>query len=181
MGDTITAAGHCGKNRVMGSSVRSHLVAGGAVAGAGIVALSLVVAPPRLDSARADIQAMRLAAAVSASEAPPGALLAKRIYDQARIVLPAAAFVGRDIADVVTGAATIPLTIAPAADGKQTDNTALASAAPAGIDLGAILGPLINNPIVGPIVLVGAIFFGVLVVTDRVKKALSGGHDDAGE
>jgi len=46
----------------------------------------LVVAPPRLDSARAEFQAMRLAAVVSPSEAPPGALLAQRIYDQTRIV-----------------------------------------------------------------------------------------------
>lgn len=127
------------------SSVRSHLIAGGAFASAGILALSLVVVPPsESDAAKLEVRPVQLSS-IAHSVPTPSALLTE-MFDVS----------GHGIAYIpvmsvgANGSATNPTN-------RQTNNVTLA-ALPTGADLGSILGPLINNPIVGPIVLFAPLF-----------------------
>ena len=65
-------------------SVRSHLAAGGAVAGAGILALGLVAAPPDANGAKVDALAVHLAAFALPPVAHSFALPGKVIVNQAK-------------------------------------------------------------------------------------------------
>ena len=76
----------------------------------------------------------------------------KFISNQAHTVAPVALVVPGGAADTTTAVVTSPLKFDPATDRAQVDNAAMATT-PTGIDLGSILGRLINNPVVGPIVL----------------------------
>ena len=171
MGKTRTLAtpGQCG-GVLSCPSVRSHLTACGAVASAGILAVGLVTAPPELPElnfARTEVRAVQLATFSLSPPAPSGGLLEQFLGNQARTVVPAAPAVKGGASDFTTAVAESPLTFGsasdPATDRQQVNNADLA-ATPTAFDLGAILGPLINNPIVGPVVLFGAIAFGFLVI-----------------
>jgi len=110
---------------------------------------------------------VQLAAFARPPAAPSAALLEKFISNQARTVVSVTPVVVGGAADITTAVVTTPLSfdseVDPATDSQQVNNAAL-SATTTAFDLGAILGPLINNPIVGPVVLFGAIAFGFLVV-----------------
>ncbi len=164
---TSVASRHRAPDFFMRRSVRFHLTTGGAVASAGILALSLVAAPPDVNDARTEARAVQLAAFALPPAASPAALLEKYISNQARTVVPATPVVGSGAADITTAVAASPLTfdsaMAPVMNRQQVNNAALAATNTA-FDLGAILGRLIDNPIVGPVVLVGTLLFGFLVV-----------------
>ena len=80
-------------------SVRSHPTTGGVVASAGILALSLVTAPPDFDSPTTEVRAVRHAAVSLATATTWAALLERLISDHPQIVVP--------VAQVVSGAAYI--------------------------------------------------------------------------
>lgn len=147
-------------------SARSHLAAGGALASAGILALGLVAVPPDSNGARTEVRAVQLAAVSLSPTAYLGAL-EKFISNQVQTALAVTDTAVGGIADVPAADAsrllTFDSTIAPETDNQQLNNAGPA-ATPTAVDFGSILGPLINNPIVGPIVLIGGFAFVFLVV-----------------
>ncbi len=156
------------------SRCAARLNVAGAVGTAGVVVLSFVGVSPPGRGAAVDVSAVRLAAASAPLSAQWAAL------DQ---FITAAAQLGARAAVVPASGPSVggqpgkpmPLAATPAA---PTGPTPLA-AAPlplAGIpiisDIGSAIssafwsfvGPLVNNAVVGPFVLFGAIFFGIFVV-----------------
>lgn len=115
--------------------LRSRLTAGGAVAGAGILALSLVAVPPDAKSAKVEVRAAQLAYFASPAAFSSRGLLEnsieKFISEQARAVAPFAAAVKRGAPDITTAATTSRLTfdsaINPALTNQVVDNAALGS------------------------------------------------------
>ena len=139
--------------------VRRHVTAGVTVASAGILALGVVAAPPDSHSAQIEVRTVELTSLALPPSAYLGAL-EKFIGSRVPAAAPVAPVVQAGVADITT---TVGSTIEPATDRQQVNTAALATPTTA-FNFGAILGPLINNPIVGPIVLFGAIAFGFLVV-----------------
>ena len=145
------------------TSVRSQLKTGVTVASACLLALGLIAAPPSSRGARIEAHAVQL----TSSALPPSAYLgALEKFISNRVpaaVLNTSAVQGGafDIATVV-GPTTDPTT-----DGELVRTAALATPSalgPAALPSPlALLGPLINNSIVGPFVLVGAIALGFVV------------------
>jgi hypothetical protein len=166
---TSVASGHCARDRVMHPSVFFHRTTGGAIASACIVALSLVAAPPDVNGARTEVREVKLAAFAVLSAAPLAETLEKFIRNQAQTVAPITNVAVGGAADipaaVVKTSASGVTTALPSepATSPQKDAAALTATTTA-FDVGAIFGPLINNAVVGPIVLFGAIAFGLLVI-----------------
>jgi hypothetical protein len=140
-------------------SVRSRLNTGVAVASAGILALGLLTAPPDVRAVRSEVREVRLAA-LALPPAPYWDALQKFISSRAQTVIPVAPVVKGGASDINTAADS---TVDLAADPQQAVAPAL-TATTTGFDFAAIFGPLINNAIVGPIVLFGAIAFGLFVI-----------------
>jgi hypothetical protein len=186
---TSTALEHRPKIRPW-PSFRSQLAAGGAVAGAGVLVVGLVIAPPKSDGPSPEVHAVRVANVALSHAASSVVLLDDWVRSQARNVAPFAPVVPGP-ADITSAVATVRSAIAvnpaafdPAAGlatiGKsigKTIGTAVLTAA------GAILPPLLANPItgpiIGPILVLGGI--GVLVVAvaiigvvAQVQEAISG-------
>jgi hypothetical protein len=167
------ASGHCAKGFVMRPSVRSHLAAGGAVAGAGILALSLVAAPPPdFNGARTEVRVVRLAAFALPPAAPLVALLEKFVSNQAQNVVPVSPVVG-GAADITTAAVTA-LTFVGAAQPTGSATPAIGATAQSTIapaitsqpaDFSSWLTALEQDPTFGWIgqIIAGAIFFGLIV------------------
>ena len=147
---TSVASGRCARGSSC-SSLRSHLAAGGAVASAGILALSLVAAPPDFNGARTELRAVQLAALALPTAASPAAILEQFISNQANTAVPAAAVVpGGAAVDITTAAVTTPtavvtapLNVDPAINGQQVNNTA-AAATTAAFDWGTFLQDIYN-------------------------------------
>lgn len=142
-----------------GTSIRSCLAAGGAIAGAGILALGLVVATPDSHGARTEVRSVQLTSVTLPPSAYLGAL-EKFIRDRVPGFVPVAPVSKDGAADITTAADS---TVDLAADPQQTQATALATTT-AGSSPAAILGPLIDNAIVGPFVLIGAFAFALFVI-----------------
>jgi hypothetical protein len=181
---TSTALEHCPKVKSW-LSFRSRLAAGGAVAGAGVLALGLVIAPPDSDGPSPRVQAVRLANLALSPAARSVVLLDEWVRSQSRNVAPVAVVVPApvDITSAVTTARSaivvnppaFDLALDPATVSQKIRDAALAAAK-------AILEPLLGNPIIspiiGPILLFGG--FGVLIlavtiirVVDQVQVAIS--------
>ena len=148
-------------------SVRSHLAAGGAVAGAGILALGLVAAPPDTNGARVDALAVHLAAFALPPVAHSSALPGKVIVNQAKAVIPVIpTVVHGGAADVGATGVKTPVTfdsaIDPAINSQQVNNAALAATTP-GFDWNRDV-----LPILGPIILFGGIAIGLFVVAPLI-------------
>lgn len=90
---TFTGSGHCGKGCVTRPRVRSSLTACGALAGAGILALSPVAAPPDTHGVRLEHRAVQLTASADMSTAtlttPPGYVAGPQSTDYSSQVTPA--------------------------------------------------------------------------------------------
>jgi len=168
MGDTSTSAGSGISSR---PSVRMHLLTGGVVAGAGILASSLVVVtPPDADGATTEVRAVQFAAFALPSPTPLGALLENFVSKQAQTVRPVAPVSASGVPDlpprvlvrVVPPSASLAQetraiaepTNDPAINNQGVSNTALAATSTA-FDLNSILAPIL--PIIGPILLFGPI------------------------
>lgn len=128
--NTKAALGHCGWDRDMYPSVRAHLIAGGAVASAGILTLGLVIAPPDSNSARTEVRAVQLAGLAMPPPAYLGAL-EKFISDQAQTVVPVTKAAAGGTTDIATTVVNTPLTfdsaIDPAISSRQVNDAALAA------------------------------------------------------
>jgi hypothetical protein len=181
---TSTALEHCPKI-LSWKFFRSRLAAGGAVAGVGVLALGLVIAPPDSGGPSPRVQAVRLAD-LALSPAAPSVVLDEWVRSQSRNVAPVAVVVPApvDITSAVTTARSaiavnppaFNLALDPATVSQNIRDAALTAAK-------AILEPLLANPItsriVGPILLFGGL--GVLIlavaiitVVDQVQVAISG-------
>jgi hypothetical protein len=112
-----TVSGHRAK-LVSCPSVRSHLTRGVALASAGILAVSLVVAPPELDDAtKPQVRTVQLASFTLPSAATLGALLQKIIIrSQAQPVVPVAGVAAGGAAEVSAADMKTPLAV----DSAQT-------------------------------------------------------------
>ena len=162
-----TVSGH--RTKVVSCpSVRSHLTRGVALAGAGILAVSLVIAPPELDDAtKPQVRTVQLASFALPSAATLGALLQKIIVtSQAQADVPVAGAAAGAAAEVTAADVKTALAVDSALNPQGAGAATLAAAAaPLGLGLG-ILSPLLANPliasIVGPILLFGPLI--VLVV-----------------
>lgn len=169
---TSTALEHRPKIRPW-PSFRSQLAAGGAVAGAGVLVLGLVIAPPESDGPSPEVHAVRVANVAPSHAASSVVLLDDWVRSQGRNVAPVAVVVSGP-ADITSAVATARSAIAvnpaafdPAAGlatigksiGQKIGDAVLTAA-------GAILPPLLANPItgpiIGPILVIGGL--GVLVV-----------------
>ena len=93
---------------------------------------------------------------LSSNQAPTGVLVSR---------VGGAADVTIAVGTARAAAVTKSLESDPVPTLKKMDGVALAATPTA--TLAALLGPLINNAIVGPVVLVGAIFFGFFGDTSR--------------
>ena len=156
-------------------SARRHVAAAGAFAGAGILALGLVTAPPGTNAVRTDVRTLQLSTFVLPLRAPLHGILVNFAGSQPQTAAPVASDVPDGAADIITAAVAKPNTFGSAVDevldpadpatNRQLVNTnAVALAAPTdAFDLGAIFGPLLNNPIIGPIV-GGLLLFGPVIV-----------------
>lgn len=125
-------------------STRSRVAACGA---AGILAVSLVAVPPDFESARSDVVAVRIAhVALPSALLPPG--LGQQFVDRldGGLARAVASVVPAAVADVPSGTTSLTLAADPGVGDTQAN-----AVAPAGLDLNALLGPLL--PIIGPIVL----------------------------
>ena len=146
-------------------SVRPNLTAGVTIASAGILALSLVPAPPDVRGARVDIAAVRLADVAWPSAAVSTALVETFISDQARKLVPVTAAATAGATDITAGGVATPFTVNSAINQpikpERVDAVA-PSATTSAAGLAAIPEALL--PIIGPIILFGAIAFGFLVV-----------------
>jgi uncharacterized membrane protein YgcG len=153
---TSVASGHYAKVASY-PSVRSHLTTGGAFASAGILALSLVAAPPDFHGARTEVRAVQLATFALPSAAPSGALLEKFISNHAQSAVPVAGVAAGSAADIATAIGTTPLALDPATDPainrQQVNNAALAPTTTA--------YDWTQDPILGPII---SFALGVLLV-----------------
>jgi hypothetical protein len=158
--------------------VRSHLAAGGAVASAGILALSLVAAPPDSHGARTEARAVQLAVLALPSAVPSGAIL-EELFDKARTAIAATPVGAAGAADITTAAVTTSLAsvrvvqptgsqpqairattesaIDPAIDSQQVDSAALPETTTANVWDATL-------PIVGPIILFGLLILVVVFV-----------------
>jgi hypothetical protein len=150
--------------------VRSRLTTGGAVAGAGILALGLVAAPPATNGARADIRPVQLAAFAQPPSPHSAALLEKFIANQAKAVVPVipTGIVPGGAADVTAADVPTPVTFDSAPDSavtmnsQQVDSAALAATTPIFDWNRDVL------PILGPIILFGAIVIGAFVIAPLI-------------
>jgi hypothetical protein len=147
-------------------SVRSHLAAGGAVAGAGLLALGLVAAPPDTNGARADIRPLQLTAFALPPAAHSAALLGTFIVNQAKADVPVIpTVVPGGTTDVIAAGVPTPVTFDSAIDPaitQQVNNAALAAATPA-FDWNRDV-----MPILGPIILFCGIAIGLFVVAPLI-------------
>ena len=137
------------------ASIRSYL----AVVGAGILTLGLLFVTPDPHDARIEVRPVQLTAVAL----PPSAYLGtleKFIRDRVQGFVPVAPVSNDGSADLTTAADS---TVDLPPDPQQTQATALA-ATTAGSSPAAILGPLIDNAIVGPFVLIGAFAFALFVI-----------------
>src|SRR5262245_1242655 len=143
-------------------SVRSHLSAGGVVASAGILALSLVTAPPDFDSPTTEVRAVRHAAVSLPTATAWAAFLERLISDHPQTVVPVAQVVS-GAADISKPAMTTPLasvrveqptstpTQAIRAIGEPAIDPAINSQALNSTALGSTTGPTLDS-------ILGAIF-----------------------
>jgi hypothetical protein len=151
-------------------SVRRHVTLAITVASAGILTLGVVTATPDVHDARSEVRAVRLAASALHPVTPPRQILVEIVGIQPHTA-PPVALMRRSTADYTavttpTERVTIPLKVESAIDGVPKSQTVGADplAATAVIPgLFEILGPFINNPIVGPIVLFGTIIAVVIL------------------
>jgi len=134
-------------------SIRSHVTAAGALAGAGILTLALVAAPPHSDGARTEVRAVQLTA-LAASPAQLWGALEKFISNRIPAVAP--------VAPVVEGGGgTAPVTVESTA-GPSTNTQKVEAAA-----LAAVPNPVaISGGIFAPVVAVVGILllFGPLIL-----------------
>jgi hypothetical protein len=123
----------------------ARLTAGGAVASAGILALSLVAAPPDSHGARTEARAVQLVALALPLAAPSGALLEKFISDNHAQTFVPVVSVGGDATDITTAVVTAPRTFEsamdPAINNQQVNDAPLA----------ATTADWTQNPVLGPI------------------------------
>jgi hypothetical protein len=182
-GTSVTSE-HCARVSLR-PSVRPYLAAGGAMAGAGILALGLVAAPPDVHGARTEVRAVQLAALTLPSTAPSAAILEKFVRNQAQIsALVTRVVEGGGAADINTALATAPLafvrvgqpagsptqavrttaesTTDPAIDSQLVDNATLATI-PDATSLTTILAQVLLAPFV-----LG--FFGLIVVLALIQN-----------
>jgi hypothetical protein len=151
-------------------SVRRHVTVAITVASAGILTLGVVTATPDVHDARSEVRAVRLAASALHPVTPPRQILVEIVGIQPHTAPPVALML-RSTADYTavatpTERVTIPLKVESAIDEVPKSQTVGANplAATAVIPgLFEILGPFINNPIVGPIVLFGTIIAVVIL------------------
>jgi hypothetical protein len=162
---TSTASGHCARVSAC-PPVRSYLTAAGAIAIAGILALSFVAPPPDSHGARTEVHPVPLAAFWMPLAPPPVGLPEELISNQAQTLAPVAALVP-GAADITNAVVTAPLTlesvIDPAINSQQVNSAALALTTTA-VDPFTEFWNQNILPIVGPIILFGTIAFGFLVV-----------------
>jgi hypothetical protein len=137
-------------------SIRSHVTAAGALAGAGILTLALVVAPPDSDGARTEVRAVQLTA-LAVSPAQFRGALEKFISNRIPAVAP--------VAPVVKGGGgTAPVTVkstaGPATNTQKVETAALAAAPNPLAISGGIFAPIVA--VVGILLLFGPLI--VLVI-----------------
>lgn len=136
-------------------SIRSHVTAAGALAGAGILTLALVVAPPHSDGARTEVRAVQLTA-LAASPAQFWGALEKFIGNRIPAVAP--------VAPVVEGGGTAPVivksTAGPATNTQKVEAAALAAPNPLAIS-GGIFAPVVA--VVGILLLFGPLILLVIL------------------
>src|SRR6476660_4106322 len=156
-------------------SARRHVAAAGACAGAAILALGLVTAPPGTNAVRTDVRTLQLSTFALPLSAPLHGIVVNFVGGQPQTAAPVASDVPGGAAHIITATVSKPNTLGSAVDevldpadpatNRQLVNTnAVALAAPTdAFDLGAIFGPLLNNPIIGPIV-GGLLLFGPVIV-----------------
>jgi hypothetical protein len=151
-------------------SFRARLTGTGAVASAGILVLGLLTASPDVRGAENEVAAVRLAAAARFQAAPSTVLLDLVDRGQVRAVVPITAVVdadrdgtpssGRASAAGVTNSVALP---SPALADQSNAAAALTATAAAPI-LGALLQPLLSNPIIGPIIGVTLLFGPIILL-----------------
>jgi hypothetical protein len=150
--------------------VRPRLTTGVTIASAGILALSLVTAPPHVNVARTEVRAVQIAAFAL----PPAALLEKFMGNQAQTVLPVIPVVGGGAADIITADITNKLPfvqpVKPSASPTQATGVTAQSEIDSANDsqqgntaLAAALVPdgVITDPILRSII---AVFFFFVVI-----------------
>ncbi|MEO3758125.1 hypothetical protein ABGB19_07530 [Mycobacterium sp. B14F4] len=133
------------------------------MASAGILALSLVVAPSEVDDAiRPEVHPVQLAYFALPFAAPPGSLLEQVLL---KVQAPVPFTGGGDVGAAEISAATVtaPPTIDPAVDTHGAGAATLAATAtPLEFGLSTILPPLLSLPVIGPIIGI-ALLFGPLI------------------
>src|SRR5262245_10509640 len=155
-------------------SVRSHLTTGGVVASAGILALSLVTAPPDFDGPTTEVRAARLAAVSLPTATTWGALVERLISHHPQTVVPVAQVVSAS-AVISKPAITTPLasirveqptgspTQAIRAVGEPAIDPAISSQALNDTALGSTIGSTVET-IVSAIVGVGFVVLFVALI-----------------
>ena len=146
--------------------ISSH---GVAVASAGILAASLVAAPPEVSVARTEVRGVQLIAFAFPSTAPAAAILEKFVRNQGQTVDPVTpVFMGAaDFTGAVVSDATAQLRIDPPIESQQVTNAA-AAASP----------DVITDPILRSIVAVGyffivlPVFWAIVIVTSAINVVL---------
>jgi len=163
-------SGHSAGRFAMRPFVRPRLTTGVTIASAGILALSLVTAPPHVNVARTEVRAVQIAAFAL----PPAALLEKFMGNQAQTVLPVIPVVGGGAADIITADITNKLPFVQPVQSSGSPTQATGVTAQSEIDsandsqqgntaLAAALVPdgVITDPILRSII---AVFFFFVVI-----------------
>ena len=147
-------------------SVRAHLVAGGAIASAGIIAGALVVVPPDVNDVTRAVRSVQLVAFPLPRIAPSAGVVLPRLAGiDERSGVPVVELVAVDPADIAAGVVTMPKagpTTLLKRDAGTNPQTVDASAVAAPTAALSIPEPLL--PIVGPFILFAPIFALALLI-----------------
>lgn len=159
--------GNAGTSVTSGSrpSVRRYLTTGGAIASAGILALSLVGAPSDLDRPRTEVRAVQLAAFTLPPAASPNAILKIFNSNQARLVIRLNQEAGGRNAEVTATGERTPVTVDSPTNNRKAEAAAFdASAAALPLLDPGPLGPFLAllNP--GVLLLFGPLILGVILL-----------------
>ena len=177
MANTSTSAASAHRARVWPcQSVRARLVAGGAIATAGIIAWALVVVPPDVNDVTREVRSVQLAAFPLPRIAPSaGVVLPRLAGNDARTGVPVVELVAVDPADIAAGVVTIPNA------GPTTLLKRDAGSNPQMVDAGALAAPTAALsipepllPILGPLILFGPIIaLGLLILPFNLPAVIT--------
>ena len=151
------------------TSVRPNLTAGVAVASAGILAASLVAAPPEVSVARTEVRGVQLIAFALPSTAPAAATLEKFVRNQGQTIVSVTPVImgAADVTGAVVSDATAQLVSDLAIEGPQVTNAAAAAS------LDVITDPILRSIVaVGFFFVVVPVFWAIAIVTSAINVVL---------